>query len=65
MRLLQYLYYCWKAYRSAAGVSYFAVCGVGQVPRLVVMIGRDRSAWQVTQLALEHKLTSAAFERRD
>ena len=49
---LKYLWLCYRVYREPGDLQYFAVMSYG-VPRLTVMIGRDREAWRVSQFATE------------
>lgn len=61
---LQYIAACVRAYRNTPPntLHYFGLTR-HNVPFLTVIIGRDRAAWQVTQLALEHQLTHAMFRK--
>jgi hypothetical protein len=52
LNLLQYLYCCYRAYKSPNKLTYFALEYRG-VPCLTVAIGRDREAWRVSQFAIE------------
>lgn len=54
MQLIQYLWACYRAYRLKSEVTYFALSSHG-VPQLLVIIGRDRKAWRVSQLAASFK----------
>lgn len=70
MTLFRYLLFCYRAYRKATekprgGVHYAAMVPVyySGAPHLTVIIGIGPDAWIVTQLAIEHQLTAAGFNR--
>ena len=53
MNLLQFLYCCYRAYRSNEKLAYFALIDSYGVPRLTVAIGKGREAWRVSQFAVD------------
>ena len=54
MELLEYLWVCWWAYRNTPR-GRFAMTSVSRhgVPRIAVMIARDRAAWRLSTFAVE------------
>ncbi len=53
MQLLEFLWVCYRAYRNTPPneVTYTALLSHG-VPRITIMIARDRKAWELSQFAI-------------
>lgn len=55
--LIRFLWVCYRAYKAtpANSVQYTALLDPYGIPKVTVIIGRDRAAWQLSQFAVEFK----------